>query len=291
MVSPERRRAAVAYVMKRHKFSERKACRLVGQNRSTQRYCPAAPEEEQRLIRAMNELAEKHPRWGYRMICRLLRDDGWTVNAKRIERLWRLEGHRIPPPRVKESGRRAEGTGDNSAWRRRAERPNHIWSYDFMSARTRRGGPIRILNIVDEFTRVALGTHVSRSIGSGEPQQVLEKTIERHGAPTLIRSDNGREFISATLVEWLAERGVEAAFIEKGKPQQNPYVERFNGTMRRELLNGEEFDSVLEARVMISSWVEEYNTCRPHRGLKMMTPAAYAAARRKGVLSDSDRQR
>lgn len=163
----------------------------------------------------------------------------------------------------------------------RAAAPNQIWSYDFMSARTRRGGPIRILNVVDEFTRVAVTTHVSRSIGSGDLQQVLEKAIERHGAPTLIRSDNGREFISTTIVEWLGERGVEAAFIEKGKPQQNPYVERFNGTMRRELLNGEEFDSVLEARVMIEQFVEEYNTCRPHRGLKMMTPAAFANTQKK----------
>jgi putative transposase len=107
---------------------------------------------------------------------------------------------------------------------------------------------------------------------------VLAKTIERHGPPTLIRSDNGREFIATTIVEWLGERGIEAVFIEKGKPQQNPYVERFNGTMRRELLNGEEFDSVLEARVMVSAWVEEYNTQRPHRALKMLTPLAFAKA-------------
>ena len=147
-----------------------------------------------------------------------------------------------------------------------------------MSARTRRGGPIRILNVVDEFTRVALAAHVSRSVGSADLIRVLEEAFERHGKPSVMRSDNGREFIASTVVQWLKEQGVEAAFIEKGRPQQNPYVERFNGTMRNELLNGEEFDTLLEARVMIQAWVVEYNTRRPHRGLGMLTPLAFAEA-------------
>jgi putative transposase len=247
MASPERRRAAVSYLMKRHAVSERKACQLVDQNRSTQRYQAPAPEEEIRLVRATNELATKHPRWYYRMVWQLFRSDGWKVNRKRIERRWRLEGHRVPPAQAKDSGKKAEGNAGSSAWIRRAERANHIWSYDFMSDWTRRGGPIRILNIVDEFTRVVLRSHVSRSIGSNDLKRVLAETFERHGRPTLIRSDNGREFIATTEVEWLAEQGVEAVFIEKGKPQQNGSVERFNGSMRREILNVEDFDTVLES--------------------------------------------
>jgi putative transposase len=151
-----------------------------------------------------------------------------------------------------------------------------------MGCRTREGGPIRILNVVDEYTRVALGSRVARSIGAGDVIAQLERLFERHGKPELLRSDNGREFIAASLREWLAEQGVKTAFIEKASPQQNAFVERFNGTMRDEVLNGEEFASVLEARVVIEQWLVQYNTERPHRGLGMMTPSAYAARCREG---------
>lgn len=151
-----------------------------------------------------------------------------------------------------------------------------------MGCRTREGAPIRILNVVDEYTRVALGARVARSIGAGDVIAELQRLFERHGKPELLRSDNGREFIAASLGEWLAEQGVKTAFIEKGSPQQNAFVERFNGTMRDEVLNGEEFASVLEARVVIEQWLVQYNTERPHRGLGMMTPSAYAARCREG---------
>jgi transposase InsO family protein len=146
-----------------------------------------------------------------------------------------------------------------------------------MGSRTRDGHSLRILNVVDEYTRVALGCRVARSIGAGEVIAELEQLFERHGRPQLLRSDNGCEFIAASLGAGLAERGVKTAFIEKGSPQQNAFVERFNGTMRDELLNGEEFASLLEARVVIANWVVEYNTLPPHRGLGMITPAAFAA--------------
>jgi transposase InsO family protein len=159
-----------------------------------------------------------------------------------------------------------------------AVRPDHVWSYDFVAARTVDGRPLRILNIVDEFTREAVGFHVARSIGARDVKRVLERLFASRGKPAIIRSDNGREFIAATLTDWLATHGVTAAFIEKGSPQQNCYVERFNGTMREELLDGELFHTVLEARVVIGDWIETYNCSRPHRGLGMMTPAAFAAA-------------
>jgi transposase InsO family protein len=282
MVSPARRRDAVRYLVRRHKVSERRACRVVEQHRSTHRYRRVEPEYELKLVAAMNELAAVHPRWGYRRVWALLRADGWRVNRKRIERLWRLEGHRVPPRRSQASGKRAEGTADNAVWNRPAAGPNHIWSYDFMSSRTRDGASLRILNVVDEYTRVALGCRVARSIGANDVRVELESLFVKHGRPQVLRSDNGREFIAASLQEWLAEQGVKTAFIEKGSPQQNPFVERFNGTMRDELLNGEEFHSLLEARVLITAWLDEYNGLRPHRGLGMMTPNQFAAQARAG---------
>jgi len=282
MVSPTRRRDAVRYLVRRHKVSERRACRVVEQHRSTQRYQRQPAEYELRLVARMNELAAKHPRWGYRTVCQLLRSEGWQVNRKRIERLWRLEGHRVPPRRSKNSGKKAGGTAEKSIWSLPATGPNHIWSYDFMSGRTSDGGVVRILNVVDEYTRVALGSRVARSIGARDVINELERLFKRHGKPQLLRSDNGREFIADSLAEWLAGQGVQTAFIEKGSPQQNAFVERFNGTMRNEVLNGEEFDTVLEARVVIADWLVEYNTLRPHRGLGMLTPAAFAAGCRKG---------
>jgi putative transposase len=278
MVSPARRRDAAAYLVRKFRVSERRACRLLDQHRSTQRYRPVTSEEEQQLIKAMAALAEQHPRWGYRAITKLLRDDGWPVNAKRIERLWRLEGHHIPPSKLPGRGQKARGMDENSTKNRPAVAANHIWSYDFISARVRRGGSIRILNVVDEFTRISLGSHVARSIGARSIVAHLDRLFELHGRPSAIRSDNGREFIASTVVDWLNERGVEAVFIAKGSPQQNAFVERFNGTMRRDLLNVEEFANLTEARVLVDNWNREYNEQRPHRGLKMMTPLAYARA-------------
>ena len=274
MVSPARRRAAVLYLVRRHGISERRACVLLGQHRSTQRYRALVPLEEAALVRAMNAQAARHPRWGYRAIWTLLREQGWKCNRKRIERLWRLEGHRLP--KRARHGKRAQGSAANSAWSRPATAVNHIWSYDFLSAATRRSGPIRILNVVDEFTRRSLGSYVSRSIGAAAVIRHLTKLFAAHGRPQEIRSDNGREFIAASVVGWLADHGVQAVFIEKASPQQNPFVERFNGTMRRDLLDVEEFDSLLEARVLIDAWNREYNTERPHRGLGFMTPLAFA---------------
>ncbi len=197
------------------------------------------------------------------------------MNRKRVERLWRLEGHRVPPAKAKNSGQKALGGSENSSVNLPAIRPDHVWSYDFISIRTVEGGPMRVLNIVDEFTRECVASYVARSIGARAVKRVLEKLFAKR-KPQFIRSDNGREFIAGELVAWLKDQGVIAAFVAKGSPQQNPFVERFNGTMRRELLNGELLHSVTEARVVIGEWVDIYNNVRPHRGLGMKTPAAFA---------------
>lgn len=275
-MSPSQRRAAVAFLIRKRHISERRACRLVGQYRSTNRYQPVPGDFEQELIRAMRELAERFPRYGYRRVHALLVADGWRVNVKRIERLWRLEGLQVPPRHLNR-GQRAIGADEFSAWALPAVRPIHIWSYDFVSVRTLDGGPLRVLNVVDEYTRVALGSRVARSIGSRDVLTHLAGLFERHGRPAMIRSDNGREFIAETVQDWLTSQGVTPVFIAKASPQQNCYVERFNGSMRDELLNGETFRSVTEARVVIDAWIEQYNTFRPHRALGMRTPAAFAA--------------
>ena len=232
------------------------------------------------MVKAMNLLAAAHPRWGYWRVYTLLRADGWQVNRKRVERLWRLEGHRVPLRRVKASGQKALGHEENSIWKRPAAAANHIWAYDLMSTKTRRGGLVRILNVVDQYTRVALGALVASSIGAQHVVEFLEQLIARHGTPRGIRSDNGREFIAATVITWLREHHVEPIFVEKASPQQNSFIERFNGTIRDEVLDGEEFNSVLEARVVIGAWLDIYNEQRPHRALGMMTPAAFALAQR-----------
>jgi transposase InsO family protein len=276
MVSPARRRDAVRYLCRRHKVSERRACQLVGQHRSTQRYAPIPSDYETRLVAEMHALANEHPRFGYRMIHALLVDRGWAVNRKRIERLWRLEGLKVPPARKKRWGNDATGVDANSAWALPSLAPGHVWSYDFVALRTIDGAPLRVLNVVDEFTRECVGAHVARNIGTREVRRFLETLFATRGRPEILRSDNGREFSSAELVAWLSTQGVTAAFIAKASPQQNCYVERFNGTMRDQLLNGEEFHSLLEARVVIGEWVELYNTVRPHRALKMRTPERFA---------------
>jgi putative transposase len=284
-VSPTRRREAARYLMRRFKVSERRACSLIGQHRSTQRYEGVPGDFEVRLIKAMHVHADAHPRWGYRRIHALLVADGWEVNVKRVHRLWVLEELRLPPRR--RSGQKSLGTGENSAWNLPAVRLGHVWSYDFVAARLRNGGPLRILNVVDEYSRVCVGAHVARNIGSRDVVKFLTTLFDSLGPPEVIRSDNGKEFTAATVTDWLGTRGVTAAFIEKASPQQNCYVERFNGTMRDELLNGELFHSITEARVVITDWIGTYNNDRPHRGLAMKTPAGFAREARMELTAHS----
>ena len=272
--------------MRRYKVSERRACRLVGQHRSAQRYVPMPDDFEARLVKEMRRLAELHPRWGYRHIHGLLVDSGWAVNRKRIERLWRLEGLRVPPSKVKNSGKKAWGGAENAIWNLPALYTDHIWTFDFMTDYTVDGIQFRVFNIVDEYTRRCMESYIARNIGARKVQHVLERVFATHGKPKILRSDNGREFIAETLGSWLTEQGVVSAFVEKGSPQQNAFIERFNGSMRSECLNVEEFDSVLEARVVIADWVTEYNTLRRHRGLGMKTPTAFAKEAMKQAATE-----
>lgn len=261
---------------KKFKVSERRACRLVGQNRSSNRYEPRPSDFEAKLVERMHELSAEHRRWGYRMIHGLLVEEGWPVNKKRIERLWRREGLKVPPRKSKASGQKARGDDSNSTRRLPAMYRNHIWSYDFIKRRTSDGRSFRVLNVIDEFTRVGVGSHVARGIGAKGVQAHMEKLFAIHGKPTLIRADNGREFIADTLLDWLGDQQVRGVFIAKASPWQNGINERFNGTMEDELFGHEVYYSILEVQFVVDAWLEKYNTVRPHRSLRGQTPAAYA---------------
>jgi putative transposase len=253
--------------------SERRACGVLGQPRSSHRHQEAVPEDEPRLVSRIVELATRYGRYGYRRITALLRWEGWRVNHKRVERLWRREGLKVPRRQPK---RGRLWLNDGSCVRRRAQRPNHVWSYDLVAERTHEGRPLRILSVVDEYTRECLALEVARSITSEEVLDCLAELFVQRGLPGFIRSDNGPEFTAKAVRRWLAELEVQTLFIEPGSPWENGYVESFNGKLRDELLNGEIFCTVMEARVLLARWREEYNTLRPHSALGYRPPAPEA---------------
>jgi putative transposase len=221
----------------------------------------------------MVELACQYGRYGYRRITVMLRREGWHVNHKRVERLWRQESLKVPQKQPK---RRRLWFNDGSCIRLRPEHRNHVWSYDFVSERTSDGRPLRVLNIIDEYTKESLAGRVERAIKANDVIDTLADLFITHGTPQFIRSDNGPEFVAEILRTWLHNLGVITAFIEPGSPWENGYVESFNGKMRDELLNREIFDTLLEARVVIGQWRKEYNTVRPHSSLGYRPPAPEA---------------
>lgn len=203
----------------------------------------------------------------------MLRREGWRVNHKRVERLWRQEGLKVPQKQPK---RRRLWFNDGSCLRLRPEYRNHVWSYDFVSERTSDGRPLRMLNIIDEYTRECLAIRVRRTIKANDVIDTLSDLFITRGTPRFIRSDNGPEFVAELLRTWLFNLGVTTAFIEPGSPWENGYIESFNGKFRDELLNREIFDTVLEAKVVTEEWRKQYNTVRPHSSLGYRPPAPEA---------------
>jgi len=254
--------------------SERWACRVVGQHRSTQRREPVVAGDDQVLRAALREIAVKRPRWGYRRAHTLLLEAGWSLNRKRVQRLWREEGLRVPARRRK---RQRLGVSTVPAERLRAERPDHVWAIDFQFDQAINGRAIKLLNVVDEFTREALTMHVATSITADDTVGVLERLARERDAPAHIRCDNGPELTAHALRDWCRFSKAETAFIEPGAPWQNPFVESFNGRVRDELLDVEQFSCLAEARVVIGDWREDYNHHRPHSALAMKAPAVFAA--------------
>jgi putative transposase len=253
------------------KLSERRICRVLGQHRSTQRRVPTGPDDEERLTADIVELARRHGRLGYRKIAEMLRSTaGWIVNDKRVERIWRREGLKVP---AKQSKQGRIWFADGSCIRLRAERPNHVWSYDFVEDRTHDGRKYRMLNLIDEFTHECLAIRVDRKLKSADVIDVLSDQFVLRGVPEHIRSDNGPEFVAKAVRDWIGAVGVKTAYIERGSPWENGFIESFNARLRDELLDGEIFYSLAEARIVIESWRRHYNTERPHGSLGYKPPA------------------
>jgi transposase InsO family protein len=250
--------------------SERRAPAALGQHRSTQRKAPRGQEDEEQLTADIIELAREYGRYGYRKIAALLRDAGWVVNAKRVERIWRREGLKVPRRQPK---RARLWLADGSPVRLRPERPNHVWSYDFVEDRTHDGRKFRMLNVLDEFTRECLAIRVGRKLGADDVIDVLSDLFIPRGVPDHIRSDNGPEFMAKSVQGWIAAVSAKTAYIAPGSPWENGYVESFNARLRDELLNGEIFYSLREAEVVIESPRRHYNSVRPHASLNFRPPA------------------
>ena len=246
---------------------------MLGQSRSTERRSQSPSAEEERLTEAIVSLAAKYGRYGYRRITALLQKEHWQVKYKRVERIWRKEGLRVPKKQPK---RGRLWLADGSCIRLRPEHKDHVWSYDFVKDRTTDGRKLRILNIIDEFTRECLCAKVERRLNSHSVMDALYELFVFRGIPEYIRSDNGSEFTATAVRKWLSTMGVKTLFIEPGSPWENGYVESFNGKMRDELLNREAFSTLTEAKVLIERWRREYNTIRPHsaKGYKPPAPEA-----------------
>ncbi len=251
-------------------MTERRACRVLGQSRTTQRYQPVDRDDEEPLTSAIVRLAGQYGRYGYRRITALLHAEGWHVNHKRVERIWRREALKVP---YKQPKRGRLWLNDGSCIRLRPCRPNHVWAYDFVQARTHDGKVFRMLTVIDEFIRECLGIEVARRLRHDDGMQVLTDLFTHHGPPDHIRSDNGSEFTAAAVREWLPRVGVKTLYIEPGSPWENGYNESFNGKLRDELLNGEIFYTLREAQVLIEQWRCHYNTIRPHSSLGYRPPA------------------
>ena len=265
----------MGHLQERFGTSERRACRVVDQPRSTQRRQPPRSEADGALVEWMKKLARKHPRYGYRRIHALLRREGWRVNRKRVHRLWREEDLKI---RRRSRKRRRLGGSENGCTRKRAERRNHVWSYDFTLDQTEDGRRLKLMPGVDEFTRECHAIEVERSLTAQDVISTLSYLFRVHGEPEYIRSDNGPEFIARAVKEWLASSGVQTLYIEPGSPWENAYVESFNGKLEDELLGRELFSSLREAKVLIEQYRLEYNHERPHSSLNYQTPAEFAAS-------------
>ena len=271
MVSPLARRSAVEYLVKQRRSSQRRACVVVGLSRSLVSYIARWRRDEAELIKKIHKLAIRHSRYGYRRITVLLRREGFRVNKKRVHRIWKSEGLGLPRRRPR---RRRMGPVEEII--NKAEYPDHVWSYDFVEDRTERGGKLRILAIIDEYTRECLAIRVASSIPALAVVEVLEWLFLTRGVPKYLRSDNGPEFVARAVCQWLKESGCQTLFITPGSPWENGYIESFNDKLRDECLNREIFRNGQEAQAIVETWRQQYNNYRPHSSLGYLTPAEFA---------------
>jgi transposase InsO family protein len=276
-------REGVERAMRTLSVSQRRACRAMNHGRSTQRYQASKPQTDRPLVAAMHALSRRHPRYGYRRIHAMLRNDGFRSSVGRVHRLWRLQGLRVPPKTIR---RRRLGSSENGVIRHRSGGIDHVWCWDFVKDQTTDGRPLKVLTIVDEFTRECLAVEVARSIRSKDVINVLRELFLVRGVPGHIRSDNGPEFIAKRVRRWLEDHRVGPLYIAPGSPWENAFNESFNGKLRDECLNLELFTSLREAKVVIGDFRLEYNHRRPHSSLNYQTPAAFADGIRGRPLRD-----
>ncbi len=254
--------------------SERRACKVVGQPRSTQRLPAPVPSDTELALRAfLRDVARTRPRWGWRRAAVAARKAGWVVNNKRIHRLWRDEGLRVPYRKRKKPLRGiGQAVGPMSPIR-----PNVVWALDFQFDQTTDGRMLKLLNVIDEFTRECLAIDVARSIDADGVVTCLERLARERGAPVYVRFDHGPEFVAHAVNDWCRFSGTDTVFIDPGSPWQNAWIESFNGRLRDEYLNGQLFETVLEAQVLLEAWRIDYNCARPHSAHGWRTPAEFAA--------------
>jgi putative transposase len=274
MVGPERKRQAVLHVQDELEVSERRACTTIRQPRATQRYRGRKRDKDAALAAELRHISAAHPRAGYRMATALRRRAGMEINAKRVQRLWRQEGLKVPRRQRK---RQRLGNSDNGTQRQRATRVNEVWSYDFVFDQTEDGRRLKWLPICDEFSRENVALEVERRMESGDVIRILDAAVTERGAvPDFIRSDNGPEFIALAVQDWIERRGFKTLYIAPGSPWENAYSESFNSRFRDEFLNRESFASVLEAKVLGKQYRQDYNHRRPHSALEYQTPVEFA---------------
>ena len=258
-------------LLDRFTVSERRACKLLHQPRATQRYLPEVRDDEEPLTQDILSLACQYGRYGTPRITAILRNEkGWSVNHKRVERIWRREGLKVPKKQPK---RGRLWFNDGSCIRLRPERRDHVWAYDFVTARTNDGRPFRMLTLIDEFTRECLAIDVERNLRSDDVLERLCWLFATRAVPEYIRSDNGPEFTAKVVRDWIGRVGARTLFIEPGSPWENGYCESFNSKLRDEQLNGEVYYTLKEAKVLIERWRVHYNTRRPHSSLGYRPPA------------------
>jgi putative transposase len=270
MVSPRAKRSGVEGLMERG-LSQRRACRLIGLDRSSARYKRRLRADETATVALIREYAHEQPMYGYRIIAAMLKHDGYRINRKRVYRIWRQEGLQLPRRRVIK-----RRYGNSSGTLRRATKPNEVWTYDFLEGRTERGGKLRMLTVLDEYTRECLTIQAARSMSSRQVIKVLEWLFLVRGRPDNLRSDNGPEFIAYAIQQWLRDRHCYTLYITPGSPWENPFIESFNGTFRADCLDRWVFADGREAQDIIEQWRLEYNHRRPHSSLGYLTPADFA---------------
>jgi putative transposase len=257
--------------------SDLRACRVIGQPRSSQRYAGRKTQRDSRLVERMVGLSRENPRYGYRRVWAMLRREGWSVNKKRVHRLWRQEGLKVPEKQRKRR-RLLLGGSENGCTRRRAEHKDHVWSYDFVMDLTEDGRRLKMMPVVDEYTRECLSIEVERSITAEDVVETLASLFRRRSEPSFIRSDNGPEFVAKAIKQWLEASGVETLYIDPGSPLENAYSETFISRFSDEVLKREVFADLLEAKVLIEDYRGHYNYRRPHSALGYLTPAEFAVA-------------